>query len=599
MSYLIDLGKKIPYEKRKKLIFLSVLSLISAALQVLNVALLVPFLESISNPLKFIQKYPYLETIGFNVQNIILFSCLLFMLLCIVSGFARVKINEYSNYISVDIACNLSDKVTESVEAQSYSWHVKNDSSSILSTLTNNLDQTSALITTLAVFIPNILLIVVLFSSLIALEPKVIGFVMIMMSLFYYISFKLNAEKVIRIGRERITYNKNMIAWIQALLKSIKTIKIENNSQFFLDKISSSNRIFRESKAKNKIIQETPKFLVEPFFICTVLLIIIIYDFQGLSLQKLAEPLALLAFGFTKLIQPIQKIYQTSNSIKNSKPAVQSVISMINLMKESKESIYIPISNDKSLHIDTDKLLDKSDPPLLTINNLSYKYNCDDRYILNDINFHINKGDTIALVGETGSGKSTLLDLLMGLLTPTEGEILFGGNNIQSTLSNWKNKFAYVPQDLTFTNDSIANNIAFYRSEKVDISKVSSLIKTVNLSGYIDSLENKLDSYIEENGLNLSGGQRQRLCIARALYKRTNIIFLDEATSALDNNTESLVMNNLHEMGATIILIAHRLSTTKNCSKILYLENGHIASSGTYDELMTSSRQFRKLVHQA
>ena len=123
-----------------------------------------------------------------------------------------------------------------------------------------------------------------------------------------------------------------MIAWIQAMLKSIKTIKIENNSQFFLDKISSSNRIFRESKAKNKIIQETPKFLVEPFFICTVLLIIIIYDFQGLSLQKLAEPLALLAFGFTKLIQPIQQIYQTSNSIKNSKPAVKSVISMINLI---------------------------------------------------------------------------------------------------------------------------------------------------------------------------------------------------------------------------------------------------------------------------
>ena len=156
-----------------------------------------------------------------------------------------------------------------------------------------------------------------------------------------------------------------------------------------------------------------------------------------------------------------------------------------------------------------------------------------------------------------------------------------------------------MPQDLTFTHDSIANNIAFYRSENVDINKILNLIKTVNLSGYIDSLENRLDSSIEENGLNLSGGQRQRLCIARALYKNTNIIFLDEATSALDNNTESLVMNNLHEMGATVILIAHRLSTTKNCSKILYLENGHIASSGTYDELMTSSRQFRKLVHQA
>ena len=595
MSYLIGLGKAIPKAKRKKLVFLSVLSLISAALQVLNVALLVPFLASISNPSKFIQKYPYLETIGFNAQNIILFSCLLFMLLCIISGFARVKINNYSNYISVDIACSLSDKVAKSVETQSYSWHVNNNSSAILSNLTNNLNQTSGLIKTLARFIPNILLIVVLFGSLIVLEPKVIGFVMIMMSLFYYISFKLNAKKVMSVGRERITYNKKMIGWIQVMLQSIKTIKIENNSQFFLDKISSSNKIFRESIAKNIIIQETPKFLVEPFFICTVLLIIIFYDIQGLNLQTLTEPLALLAFGFAKLIQPIQQIYSTSNCVKNSKPAVQAVLSMISLKIEPKDSIYIPMLNDTSQLVDTDK----SDAPLLRINNLSYKYDCDDRYILNNLNFHINKGETIALVGETGSGKSTLLDLLMGLLTPTKGEILFNGINIQSALSHWQNNFAYVPQDLTFTHDSIANNIAFYRSENVDINKILNIIKTVNLSGYIDSLENRLDSSIEENGLNLSGGQRQRLCIARALYKNTNIIFLDEATSALDNNTESLVMNNLHEMGATVILIAHRLSTTKNCSKILYLENGHIASSGTYDELMTSSRQFRKLVHQA
>ena len=159
------------------------------------------------------------------------------------------------------------------------------------------------------------------------------------------------------------------------------------------------------------------------------------------------------------------------------------------------------------------------------------------------------------------------MDLLMGILTPTKGEVLHNGINIKFSKDQWKSSFAYVPQNLTFADDSIANNIAFYRSENIDLSQVSKVVKRVNLSGYIDSLDKGLDTKIVENGLNLSGGQRQRLCIARALYKNTNVFFLDEATSALDNNTESLIMNNLYEMNATIILIAHRLSTTKNVRK--------------------------------
>ena len=443
------------------------------------------------------------------------------MVLCVISGVVRVKINNYSNYISAEIGCALSDKVMQYIESQSYSWHVNNNSSGVLSTLTNNINQTSSLVRTLTLFIPNVLLIIALMSSLIALEPTTIGFVAIMMSIFYYSSFKLNSFKLVLNGRQRILYNREMIGWIQAMLQSIKTIKIENISKIFLDKISTSNKIYRESIVKNRIIQETPRFLVEPFFICTVLLIVIIYDFQGLSLQTLTEPLAILAFGISKMIQPIQKIYATSTSLKNCRPAVEAVLSMISLKKELKDSEFTSSPNYTSQFIDTKNSLNKIDEPLLSIKNLSFQYDSSDKRILDDINFHVNSGETIGFVGESGSGKSTLLDLLMGILTPIEGEILFNGTNIQSLSSLWGEKFAYVPQDLTFTHDSIVNNIAFYRSKNVDISKIQSIIKTVCLSGYIDSLKDKLDSNIEENGLNLSGGQRQRLCIARALYKNS------------------------------------------------------------------------------
>ena len=125
----------------------------------------------------------------------------------------------------------------------------------------------------------------------------------------------------------------------------------------------------------------------------------------------------------------------------------------------------------------------------------------------------------------------------MGILTPTAGQVFYKGTSIYSDLRQWQNSFSYVPQDLTFTDDTIANNIAFYRNNNIDFKKISNVVKAVSLTGYIDSLDKGIDSRIEENGLNLSGGQRQRLCIARALYKNRNIFFLDEATSALDNKT--------------------------------------------------------------
>ena len=263
------------------------------------------------------------------------------------------------------------------------------------------------------------------------------------------------------------------------------------------------------------------------------------------------------------------------------------------------ESVHIsPKENLPQIEL-VDELIAEQSTPLLSTSNLSYKYNGSERYILENININIYKGETIGLVGETGSGKSTLIDLMMGILMPTNGHVLYNGKNIHTSPSRWQSSFAYVPQNLTFTDDSIANNIAFYRNKNIDLNKILNLVQTVSLTGYLDSLDKGLNSKIEENGLNLSGGQRQRLCIARALYKNTKIFFLDEATSALDNNTESLIMNNLHEMNATIILIAHRLSTTRNCSKIFYLEDGRIVNSGTYDELMTSSEKFKKLVNQS
>jgi ATP-binding cassette subfamily B protein len=205
----------------------------------------------------------------------------------------------------------------------------------------------------------------------------------------------------------------------------------------------------------------------------------------------------------------------------------------------------------------------------------------------------IKKGEKIGIIGKTGSGKSTMLDLLMGLLEPLSGEILVDNKNINNFLNpelmaSWRLTISHVPQNVFLINATIAENIAFgIPKSEIDMDKVRKVSKQAFLSNFIESTEDGYYSITGERGVKLSGGQRQRIGIARALYKDVNILVFDEATSALDNETELAIINSIENIDKeiTLLFIAHRYSSLKNCDRILEIKNGGVASEGSFESL--------------
>ncbi|MDC0865577.1 ATP-binding cassette domain-containing protein [bacterium] len=221
----------------------------------------------------------------------------------------------------------------------------------------------------------------------------------------------------------------------------------------------------------------------------------------------------------------------------------------------------------------------------INLKNINYSYPNSNKQVLKNINIEIFKGESIGIIGETGSGKSTLIDLIMGLLIPSSGEIILDNISITNpNLLSYQNIIAHVSQDIFLVNDSFTKNIAFgIDSEMINNKRVIECAKKAQAHNFISSSKHEYETSVGERGVQLSGGQIQRIGIARALYKKAEIIIFDEATSALDSDTENKVMNSIGELNKTltIIMIAHRLTTLFNCDKIIKLDSGKIVEITT------------------
>ena len=209
----------------------------------------------------------------------------------------------------------------------------------------------------------------------------------------------------------------------------------------------------------------------------------------------------------------------------------------------------------------------------------------------------INSNNIIGVVGESGSGKSTLIDIILGLISPSSGEILIDGIALSnSNIRNWQNSIGYVPQTIFLADASIKENVAFgLHADEIDEKRVVEAIKLANLEEHIRTLPEGINSLVGEKGVQLSGGQRQRIAIARALYNDPNVIVFDEATSALDGLTEKVIMDSIYQLSQTktIILIAHRLNTVKNCDVIYLFDKGKLIDSGSFEEMKDRNNHFK------
>jgi ATP-binding cassette subfamily B protein len=295
--------------------------------------------------------------------------------------------------------------------------------------------------------------------------------------------------------------------------------------------------------------------------------------------------LGALALGAQRLLPALQQIYGSWAGIAGNHGSLADTIELLDqpLPAEILQPDPAPLLFQDAIRFDA----------------VRFRYTGDGPWVLDGLNLTILKGARIGFVGSTGSGKSTTLDLLMGLLIPTEGELLVDGHPISGErLRAWQKTIAHVPQSIYLADATLAENIAFgVPPDTIDLDRVQQAARQAQIADFIESSPEGYKAHVGERGIRLSGGQRQRIGIARALYKQASVLVFDEATSALDNATEQSVMDAIEGLGSdlTILLIAHRLTTVRRCDTIVELEQGQVVAQGTYEQLLERSPSFRRM----
>ena len=473
-----------------------------------------------------------------------------------------------------------------------YKWHLSNNPNELRTIILTNINIWNRSIIKLIPSLSGQLSgIVFALIAIIIATPK-LGLVLF---LFSGISISL-LLKVIRkksnILMNKYSQNQSLInIFLTESLSGIKDIKLSSNEENFIKIFANLNHIIIKNFSSATNWNSLPGFIVIIFGQLSILLISTALFISGVKGGELASIMAIIVLVFSRTIPMFNRLGSSLTNISNYSNFIEKLF----YSKDSLER-----ENSKSIK---KEFLDSNNPILnwskVQFCEVEFSYLKSSKPVLKKLNLEIHKGLHYAFIGSSGAGKSTIIDLFLGLLEPTKGKILIDKKDLKEVgIRNWQKKISYVPQEPLISDLSLRENIAFGIPEKlIDNEKIISCLKQTHLLEVAESLEKGIYTNLGNNGFNLSGGQKQRVAIARALYQNTEILVLDEATSSLDNRTEKIIQKTIKNLKnkMTIISIAHRFSTIKNCNCIFFLENGVVRDKGTYESLKIKSSAFRSL----
>ena len=388
----------------------------------------------------------------------------------------------------------------------------------------------------------------------------------------------LESSRLNRDATQRISESS-----LQAL-SSGKEVKLGNASELFVGEYEQARRQSADAYARANFLAEVPKYVLEILFVLGLGLLAFSASVQGSRSDTLVL-LGIFAAAGSRVLPSAARLLTATNAMRFAREPLEHLI---------RERRQLDVArNHEFSRVVTDKI-PKGD---IVISGVEFSYpSRPDQLVLKGVDVTLPAGRSIALVGASGAGKSTLVDLLLGLLGPTAGTITAGGIEIHDNLPGWQRQLAVVPQDVVLFDSSLRANIVF--EMPVHPKKLSEVVAKAQLTDLVEELPEGLDSLVGERGGNLSGGQRQRIGVARALYRRPDLLVLDEATSALDNETERRLTETVQSLHGeiTMVIVAHRLSTVRHCDQVLFMSDGRVASQGSFDEVVATNQEFAHLV---
>ena len=544
----------------------------NSGVSLLGVSVLSPFITAVMNPEELL-KNDIIRSVydGFHMQNTNQLITLLSVLIIIV----YIAKNAFIIFINNMLYCfsyygkrEMQDRMMKYYISRDYTFFLNHNSAELMRDINTDPEMFYAAVLNMLQLASELCVSLILVGYLLVKDALLTLGVAFAMVVMVFIFMKKLRRTLARFGDDRRKYNANILQCMQQAFGGIKEIKIANREAYFEGEFVKQNGLYTYVIKQNSFLSSIPKPIMEALCITGLMAAIIVrINATSTSPEQFVGTLAVFAAAAFALLPSANKMSEYLGSIIHNGVVIHKIGEEYAAIRDmeiqtEKEENYKKVTLDKEIKVE----------------DMTFHYPDTEDAVLAHVNVTIPKNKSVAFIGPSGAGKTTMVDLILGVLKPQAGKITVDGMDIKESYRGWHDKIGYIPQTIYMLDDTIRNNIAFGKTEGIDDADIWEALKQAQLDEFVKSLDEGLDTMIGEAGVRLSGGQRQRIGIARALYRRPEVLVLDEATSALDTETEAAVMEAIDSLQGkmTMLIIAHRLSTIKNCDMVYQVEGGSV-----------------------
>ena len=582
---LLGIAGHLTARRKGQLVFLSLVTLASAAAELVSLGSVLPFLAVLTEPeqlWKAVWMQQLASKLGWSSASELLGPAAgVFAFAAVTAALVRLTNLWLGLQLAAAIGSDLSCEAYRKTLYQPYSVHVKRNSNTVINSVTGQVNTTVGAInlvlqtSTSALVAITLLLVLLWIDWAVALSAA---------GLFggSYILIGFFSRRALVVNGRIIDHSRSgVVKSLQEGIGAIRDVILDGTQNFYLNIYRASDRPQRKYLARNQFLSSFPRFSLEALGMIAIALLATVLSAQKGGGASALPVLGAFALGAQRLLPAMQQTYLGWSSLKGYSADLEGVLEML------KQPLPAVLEVNKELVLNSE----------ISFGKVCFSYGLGSKDVLSNLSLKIERGQRVGFVGSTGSGKSSTVDLLMGLLSPTQGQILVDGLDLHDSghperLLSWRSAIAHVPQTIYLADSSIAENIAFgVPKDQIDLDRLVLAAQQAQIASFIEASPDGYDSFVGERGIRLSGGQRQRLGIARALYKQAQVLILDEATSALDDDTEQAVMDAINQLdrNLTVVMIAHRLSTVAKCDRVIRLDHGRVVADGPPSEVLTKA----------
>ena len=580
-SLLPRLWRHVSLRRRAQLSVLFLLMMVVSVAELASIGAMMPFLAVLTVPTTVFGHplvQPLINVLGLTEPNQLLAPLtILFCTAAVISGGLRLLLSWAQTRLGHAMGADFSIEIYRRTLYQPYAVHMMRNTSEVIAGVAQKADGVvyQIVLPILVISSSGVMMTMVL-VALVAIQPAVTASAIACFGSVYALVMFISRRRMLANGLTISQQQNRIIKVLQEALGGIRDVIIDGTQNAYCNIYRDADLRLRRAQSNIAVVSVSPRYIVEALGMTVIATMAYFIATRPGGLNSTIPVIGTLALAAQRMLPLLQQAYAGLSSIRGGQAGLSDALVFLDqpLPEYADKSLPHPLPFQKDIRL----------------NQVGFRYSEDRPWVLRGLSLTIPKNSRVGFIGTTGSGKSTLLDMIMGLISPSEGVFEVDGKIIKTEDTRaWQTHIAHVPQSIFLADASVFENIAFgVPVDQIDFEKVRRAAEKAQIASTIEAWPDRYDTVVGERGVRLSGGQRQRIGIARALYKEADVIVFDEATSALDSETEYAVMQAINSLSSdlTILIVAHRLTTLRECMQVVELEAGNIKRIGTYREIV-------------